>query len=176
VGVKLKYNENDIILKEGKIDTKMYVVLKGTVVLYMNYGKDNEYVLGACGVGKVFGEMGLLCKEESMYTAVAFTDAEVMRFGRDNLEHFFTCYPKNAIGMMEKIARCNSLLKMNLDLAIDEMKSYADKLEELQVEPMENKTIDVDEMKKQRAIFSTSDAKNLDDVIAKWRGNRNKYD
>lgn len=123
------YKEDEIIISEGEISGKMFLVLEGQVTLYMNYGMENEYVIGVCGRGKVFGEMGLLIGEASLFTAVAFSDVKLAWFEKRNLEQFIIGYPSNAVGLMEKVARSNVLLKKNLDFALEEVGNLKNEIE-----------------------------------------------
>lgn len=120
MGMQETYEEDEIILKEKSEDRFMYLVLEGSVALYMNYRKKDEYLLGVCNKGNTFGEMGLLCHEENMYTAVAFSKATVAMFSEFELGSFIRGYPDQALGLMSNIARMNKVLNINLKMVLED--------------------------------------------------------
>lgn len=124
MGMQEKISEGTVIINENSVNKYMYLVIKGTVALYVNYKKPDEYLLGLCNKGKVFGEMGLLCHGESYYTAVAETDVTVALFSEFELEHFIKGYPTQALGMMRAVARMNQVLNVNLKMIMEENKQY----------------------------------------------------
>ena len=63
---KEKYNDGDIILKEGEIGDKFYIIKKGKVKVY----KDNKYIR-VLEVGNCFGETSLLIHEPRTATIIA---------------------------------------------------------------------------------------------------------
>lgn len=117
----VNYATNEIILREGEKNTNMFVVLEGSVILYVNYRKADEYVLGARGKGKIFGEMSMFAEDESMYTAVAFTDCKIAWFQADNIEQFLVSYPKSASEIIRSIAKNNTLLRKNFSMLLEEL-------------------------------------------------------
>lgn len=116
-----EYTSDEVIIKEGTRSNKMYIVLEGKVILYKNYGTADEYVIGACGHSKTFGEMNLFCEEPSIYTAVAFTDVKLAWFERNNLYSFIKSYPDSTQNLLENIAKSYSLLSKNLQMALEEL-------------------------------------------------------
>ena len=125
------YPEDHVIIKEGVKNNRMFVVLEGSVALYMNYGKKNEYVLGVCGKNKIFGEMSMLSKEESDYTAVAFTDAKVAWFQENNLNQFLAGYPNCAADFLKNIAKNNALMRKHMTLLMNEVDTLSEKISQL---------------------------------------------
>ncbi len=115
------FKEDDIIIREGKVDVQMYIVVEGSVALYSNYGTDDERVLGICGVNKLFGELGLLTGAPSPYTAVAFSDVKLAYFTKNNLMSFIKGYPDMAMKILYNIAKMNELLSENLSLLYKEI-------------------------------------------------------
>lgn len=117
-----KYKKDAIILMENGVNRQMYMVLSGTVALYMNYGKADEYLIGLCNKGTVFGEVGILCHRPSVYTAVAETDVCAATFSEYELGEFVREYPDQAIGIMRSAARINSVLSLNLKMMVEDSK------------------------------------------------------
>ena len=63
---KEKFNEGDIILKEGEIGDKFYIIKKGKDKVY----KDNKYIR-VLEVGNCFGETSLLIHKPRTATIIA---------------------------------------------------------------------------------------------------------
>lgn len=117
-----KYEEDTIILREKGVNNQMYMVTSGTVALYVNYGKEEEYLLGLCNKGTVFGEMGILCHSPSIYTAVAVTDVVAATFSEHELDYFIKTYPDKALGIMRSTARLNSVFSLNIKMMMEDHK------------------------------------------------------
>lgn len=121
MAIKTTYKEDDIIITEGSTNKYIYMVLSGSVTLYMNYGKSDEYVIGICGPNKVFGEISALTEDESLYTAVPFTDTVVMVFSTRELDAFLHSYPDQTLSIIKSITRCNKLLSANCKQLLNEL-------------------------------------------------------
>lgn len=119
------YEEDRIIITEGKPNDKMFLVLEGAVALYINYGMENEYVLGVKGKNKIFGEMSMLAEENSLYTAVAFSDAKVAWFQAGNLDQFLNGYPGCAVDFLKNIAKNNSVLQKSFSMMLEEIRELS---------------------------------------------------
>lgn len=116
-----KFPEDSIILREGELRDEMYKIVSGKVAVYINYGKENEYLLGILGEQQCFGELGLLCRQPSMYTVVAVYDVLAMRISLDEFGEFLKKNNKNAIDIIRNLSWCMVNLKGNLDLVLDEL-------------------------------------------------------
>ena len=116
-----KFQEDSIILREGELRDEMYKIVSGKVAVYINYGKENEYLLGILGEQQCFGELGILCRQPSMYTVVAVYDVLAMRISLDEFSGFLKNNNKNAINVIRNLSWCMINLKGNLDLVLDEL-------------------------------------------------------
>lgn len=116
-----KFPEDSIILREGELRNEMYKIVSGKVAVYINYGKENEYLLGILGEQQCFGELGILCRQPSMYTVVAVYDVLAMRISLDEFSGFLKNNNKNAINIIRNLSWCMMNLKGNLDLVLDEL-------------------------------------------------------
>lgn len=123
MGMQKTYAEDSLIIMENTINKYIFMVLEGSVALYMNYKKPDEYLLGLCNKGNAFGEVGVLCHEESIYTAVAATDTVVAVFSEAELGSFVRGHPDQVIGIMKMMARINRILNLNLRMVIEDNKS-----------------------------------------------------
>lgn len=117
----ITYQEDDIIVKQGDPDKSFYKIVSGKVALYMNYGKDDEYLMGIQTFPSCFGEMTILAEQPSLYTVVAVTEAKVLRVPEKKFENFIYNNPENAITIMKTMAKNISLLNMNIKLLTEEI-------------------------------------------------------
>jgi|GEM_PF-2630994 len=121
---KLVYDDGEVVMREGIVYPHMYMVLRGKVILYSNYGTEAESVICICGVNRIFGELGPLAGAESIYTAVAYGDTLLAAFDESNLSIFCVEYPRYAMNVMRSLANMNLALGKNLDMANQELAKY----------------------------------------------------
>ena len=115
-----RISEDDVILREGEVNTEMYKILAGKAVMYFGYGTDDEYAIGTLKDGQCFGEYSLLTEKTGIYTVVAFTDMLLMRIGRDEFSSFVEMNANNAVEIMQNMAKMINVLKINIDMLREE--------------------------------------------------------
>lgn len=111
-----RYDENDIILREGDTDTNLYKVLSGNVEVYSGFGTDRENILGILSEGDYFGEMGLLTGAPAIYTVIAYNNPLVLSVEKDDLFSYVKQNYSDLIAIMENMARSMLNMKKNIDL------------------------------------------------------------
>lgn len=116
-----EYKEDQIILKQGDPDKSLYKILSGQVAVYINYEKDDEYLVGIQTYPNCFGEMTILSGQPSFYTVVALTDTKILCVPEENFESFIQSNPANAISIMKTMAKNISLLNMNIKMLNEEI-------------------------------------------------------
>lgn len=116
-----KYQEDEIILHQGDSEKNLYKVLTGKVILYVNYGLEDEYLMGVLSFPQCFGEMSVLIGEPSSYTAVALMETTVLKVPEDNFETFIKGDHNNAMSIMKTMAKNLSLANMNIKMLVDEL-------------------------------------------------------
>ena len=119
----IRVSADEIIQREGEISSDMYKIISGKAICYLNYGTENEYVIGTFKEGASFGEYQLLTGKPALCTMVAFTDMLLLRIGRDEFRKFIEMNAANAIDIMRVQAKMISALRFHLDMLIDELKS-----------------------------------------------------
>lgn len=149
-----EFSEDSIIVKEGDSLRRMYVVLEGKVILYSNYNTENEYIIGACSKGHAFGELSLFTDTPYKYTAVAYNDAKVAWFEKNNLDSFIKGYPDYAMHLFETISKSFMLLYKDLEMAMDEI-NY---LRQLNANSAENTVINTSSSKTTDAAKPSEDS------------------
>lgn len=115
-----KFEEDSIIIREGEIQDEMFKILSGNIAVYLNYGKEDEYLLGIYSKGRCFGELGILLHKPSMFTAVAVNQVLLLRIAENELEEFLRNNINNAMDMIQSLAKEVSTLKGNVDMLLEE--------------------------------------------------------
>lgn len=118
-----KFAAESIILREGEKNSEMYKILSGKAVCYLNYGTDDEYVLGTLRDNNSFGEFSLLTGRPGIYTVVAFTDMLVLRIPEQDFRKFLELNAHNAMEIMTNMAGMLNVMKVNIDMLNKEIRS-----------------------------------------------------
>lgn len=100
------WKQNEIIFKEGTVETCMYGVTAGSVGIYLHYGDaEKEKQLATLMPGQFFGEMGLFEDLPRSATAVALEDDTVLEVIRkDNIAQYFIGKPDMLMNIMRTMS------------------------------------------------------------------------
>ena len=124
-----KFSEDEVIIREGETYEEMYKIVSGRAALYLQYGTENEYLIGVLSDGKWFGEVSVLTGKPSPYSVVAISDIMVMRIGADRLESFISQNPRNTAEIMKNMANSIVMLKANVGMMSEELTEILNTLE-----------------------------------------------
>lgn len=120
------YSEDDVILKQGDPSRCLYKVLSGSVGLFLNYGQEEEYLVGAVSAPNCFGEMTILAARPNPYTVVALKkDTVLLRVPESNFDVFIQENYQNAIMIMKTMARNLAMVNMNMNLLVEELREMS---------------------------------------------------
>ncbi len=133
-----KYTEDSIILREGELNEEMYKIVSGKVAVYLNYGKEDEYLIGILSEQKCFGEFGPLCGMRGLYTAVAVTEVLVLSYDMNNMDYFIKENHREIFEIMHNMANTMHIMKKNIDMLSDEINFIVKYAEEHPEESMED--------------------------------------
>ena len=117
-----KFREDEIIINEGDSNDTIYKVISGSVAIYLNYKKENEYLVGILSDKRYFGEDGFLSGRPSIFTAVAAEDTHVMGIGLNEFEGYLKNSYQNVLDIMRDMTEKMMTLKANLSLLDKELK------------------------------------------------------
>ncbi len=117
-----RYGEDELILEEGQSSDYMYKIVSGLVTLYTNHGKPGEYAIGVLSAPETFGEVSLLTDSPSPYAAVSFGETLIMQVGREEFEEFISNNAKNAMEIMQNLAKKIVILDTHMDMMSAEIK------------------------------------------------------
>ncbi len=121
---KLKlYPADTVIIREGEINPDMFKIVKGHAEVYVNYGRDNAALIGILKPSECFGEFGLLLKEPSIYTVVAYSDLYAMRISEENIDLFIHENHSSVLNIMRNMAKTMMTMRFHIDLLIKELES-----------------------------------------------------
>jgi len=84
--LKEKFEDGEVIFKEGNPGDKLYIILKGEVEIFKELGEGKEEVLARLRPGEYFGEMSLIDDEPRSAHAIANTDVDLMVIDRSDFE------------------------------------------------------------------------------------------
>lgn len=112
----MKFSADEVIIREGEVNSEMYKIISGKAVCYFGYDTDDEYVIGTLKEGRSFGEYSLLTRKPGIYTVTAFTDMLVLKISENEFSNFLTMNAGNSIEIMKNMAGMIHLFKANIDM------------------------------------------------------------
>jgi CRP/FNR family cyclic AMP-dependent transcriptional regulator len=92
---RIRYTKNKVIVQEGQVGVRMYVVLEGSVEIMIR-----NKTVAEIGPGGMFGEMALITHEERVASAVAKTDCVLLAINRSLFLDLVKGNPKFAVSML----------------------------------------------------------------------------
>ncbi|MEI6747485.1 MAG: Crp/Fnr family transcriptional regulator [Methylococcaceae bacterium] len=110
-----KFKPDTVIFKEGDVNKSMYIILDGTIQLYVTRnGKDVE--LAVIGTNDFFGEIEMYGQKARCMSAKSLTPARLVIIkNRMQLDQFIGQYPSFAGKVLrimgERLALANALLQ-----------------------------------------------------------------
>lgn len=117
----IKYNDSDVVFYEGTKNDCLYKVLSGSFALYINYGQEDEFLVGVVSKGKCFGEIGFLTDENSPYTVVANEESLVLSVEMDRFNEFIINNPANVVDIMKSMGAQTRLYQKHVEMLMDEL-------------------------------------------------------
>ncbi|GHV30990.1 hypothetical protein FACS1894167_12670 [Synergistales bacterium] len=107
-----KFASGSVLIKEDdKIAKDMYIILKGSVGVFKNYGTKEQVQLATVGAGDTVGEMSLFLNEGRTASVIATEEIVALQLSPGNVFEFFKTQPKAVLGMFKLV--CSRLQKAN---------------------------------------------------------------
>lgn len=113
---------DSVIIREGEMNTEMYKIISGRAICNINYGNDNEYLLGSLNEGKTFEEYSLLTDSPGIYTVTAYSDMLLLRISRSDFEDFIQMNAANSVNIMRNMASMMKVMRVNIDMLNGELR------------------------------------------------------
>ena len=85
--------EGEVLNRAGEISREFYVVLRGSLAGYTDYGSETERLISVIGRGRFWGGTNLLTGQPAYVTTVAPEDGEVIVL---NIDHRATPRPERS--------------------------------------------------------------------------------
>ena len=119
----LQVPADTVIIREGEMNAEMYKIISGRAICNINYGTDDEYLLGSLNEGKTFGEYSLLTDNPGIYTVTAYSDMLLLRISRSDFESFIQMNAANSVNIMRNMAVMMNTMKANINMLNEELKA-----------------------------------------------------
>ena len=119
----LQVPADTVIIREGEMNAEMYKIISGRAICNINYGTEDEYLLGSLNEGKTFGEYSLLTDNPGIYTVTAYSDMLLLRISRSDFESFIQMNAANSVNIMRNMAVMMNTMKVNINMLNEELKA-----------------------------------------------------
>jgi len=120
--VKLK--KGQILIKQGKRDDSLYVVISGRLQVNRDTGGGDYVTLACIREGEMAGEMGFLDDSEHSATLRADDATDVLQIKRKHLESLLDKHPQIVYKLMRAIAREVHEITKRMNMQYVEMSNY----------------------------------------------------
>lgn len=107
----LFFHTEDVICKKGDTSDSMFLIRKGLVGVYADYGTKGRTLLAVLGKGKFFGEMGVIDNAARSADVVALEDCELIEIRSDDFTSFVNENVDEVVAIMENL--CERLKATN---------------------------------------------------------------
>lgn len=123
ISVARSFKAQEYICYEGQLGEEMYIVLKGTVGVYVSNAIGVQTEVARISAGDLFGEMAVFDSLPRSASCIALDDVICVAIGKDNLERLVSSCPDIAIRILEnmsgRIRKLNDALYKNESLLQD---------------------------------------------------------
>ena len=99
------FKKDDVIIREGERDGRVFVIISGEVGVVKDLGKDTEKVLAIFKSENYFGEMAILDDYVRAASVVAREDSEILSLDQWNLREEILKNPSIAIELLQTLSR-----------------------------------------------------------------------
>ncbi len=100
-----QFAKNEVIFREGERGDSFFLILEGTVGIYVNYGSADQQKLTELKKDKYFGEMAVIEAYPRSATAVAEDEVKAEEISSGEILKFFVNDPDRVIDMMKHLSR-----------------------------------------------------------------------
>ena len=119
-----KLATDEILIREGKVDDALYIVIDGDLVVTRDAGGDEFVVLSHLKAGDVAGAMGFIDGNSHSATLRASKDSHVLALHREVLEGMIEEHPQLVYKVMKMIIRSVHQTLLRMDQQFVQMNNY----------------------------------------------------
>jgi CRP-like cAMP-binding protein len=117
-------NEGEVLVREGSIDSRLYMIVRGALGVVKNAGSTGEVTFNVLTPGDFAGELSFLDNLERYASLVARGDARVLELEREKLEALLSTHPKIVYKVMRGIVRAVHQIQRRLAMQQAELTNY----------------------------------------------------
>lgn len=122
---KVFFKEGTVISREGDYEPFMYLLIRGKVGSYIEYGTPEQRVIELNGgQNALVGEYGMFLSKPRIATFVALEDTEAYKVTFDNISELFAKKQSKIVEMMQKMCEKNEHLSVIYGDACRAMSDY----------------------------------------------------
>ena len=105
LSVEQKFKKNEMILFEDEPDSRLFIIIKGTVKLTRISEEGRECIFSFLGEGDFFGELSLLDDEIRSTNAVAVKSSTIISFQRSDYVKIFRQFPQIILNLLREMTQ-----------------------------------------------------------------------
>ena len=105
IAQKEDFKKNEMILFEDEPDSRLYIILEGSVKLTMNSEDGREFIFSFLGEGDFFGELSILDDEIRSTNVVAVENTTLLCIQRDKYQDIFWCFPNVMLNLLSEMTQ-----------------------------------------------------------------------
>lgn len=114
LSVPRQFKKDEYICQEGQPGDEMYIILKGSVGIFLTNSMGQMNQVATSGEGDFFGEMAIFDNLPRSASCIALEDTLCVAVNKDNLKKFLVSCPDIAIQMLNNMS--GRVRKLNDDL------------------------------------------------------------
>jgi len=108
------YKNNEIIIQEGEMGDKMFIIVDGEVEVYKGNSGKELMVLGKMKKNEFLGEMAIFDEEPRSASIKSITDAHMLTISKDDIKELVLSYPDLSFGIFKGL--CGRVREANTRL------------------------------------------------------------
>ncbi|MBQ7784251.1 MAG: DUF2225 domain-containing protein [Oscillospiraceae bacterium] len=104
ISVPKSFKAKEYICYEGQPGNEMYIILRGSVGIYVSSAIETQVEVSRIMAGDFFGEMSIFDNLPRSASCIALEDVICIAVGKDKLESFFSACPDMAMKLLENMS------------------------------------------------------------------------
>lgn len=100
-----KYPKNSVILNEGDHHNNFYIVVSGTLKVYVNGDGGRQVTLNWLETGDYFGELSLIDGEARSASVMTLSPTELQVISQQDFHQFLQSQPQASLALMKALTR-----------------------------------------------------------------------